>query len=193
MTDTRSGDFMPWLPLLLCVWCAMYFFQLVKTIPHRPWSPNNSHTYLSAPSRSKRGTVLSIRVSHIALSEKAAVRRSLKPVRCNASLTSSSSKIDTTEKFFSSQSSKKSSVPDSPANRCRSSEKATANGFAVGSRNPCVVNAGASSGSCPHIAAIVCKCAWLCSVVACHHFTRRIAISARAANALHLCRSWALV
>ena len=51
----------------------------------------------------------------------------------------------------------------------------------------------ASSGSCPHIDAIVCKCAWLCSVIACHHFTRRVAISARAGNTLHFCKSWALV
>ena len=118
---------------------------------------------------------------------------SLKSVRWNASLTSSSSKIDTTEKCFSSQISKKSSVPDNSSNTCKSSEKATANGFAVGARNPSAVNVCASSGSCPHIAAIVCRCACLCSVIACHHFTLLIAISALAGNTLHLCKSWALV
>ena len=158
---------MPWLPLLLCVWCAMYFFQLVKIMPHRPWSPDYSHTYLSVPSLSKRGVVvLSIKVSHSFRLENAAVRMSLKSVRWNASLTSSSSKIDTTEKYFSSQISKKSSVPDNPSNKCKSSEKATAYGFAVDDKKPSIVNVCASSGSCPHIAAIVCWCAWLCSVIA---------------------------
>ena len=88
-------------------------------------------------------------------------------------------KMDTTENCFSSQSSKKSSVPASSANKCRSSEKATANGFAVGDKNPSAVNLCASPGSCSQIAAIVCMCAWLCSVIACHHLTLLIAISAR--------------
>ena len=42
-------------------------------------------------------------------------------MRWNESLTFSSSKMDTTEKCFSSKSSQKSSVPDSPANKCKSS------------------------------------------------------------------------
>ena len=96
---------------------------------------------------------------------------SLKSVRWKESLTSSLSKMDTTEKCFASQRSKKSSVPDSPANKCKSSEKATAKMFAVGAEMPSVVSVYGSSGSCPQIAASVCKCAWLCSVIACHHFT----------------------
>ena len=94
----------------------MYFFQLVKTSPHLPFSPASSQTYLSTPSQSKRVIVVSIRVSQSLLGN-AAVRISLKSVRWKESLTSSSSKIDTTENRFSSHSSKKSSVPDSPANR----------------------------------------------------------------------------
>ena len=58
LTATRSGDLIPWLPPLLCIWCARNFFQLVKINPHRPLSPSSSQTYLSAPSRSKRRVVL---------------------------------------------------------------------------------------------------------------------------------------
>ena len=47
--------------------------------------------------------------------------------------------MDTTENCFSSQSSKKSSVPGSPANRCTSSEKDTANGLAVGDKESSAV------------------------------------------------------
>ena len=86
-------------------------------------------------------------------------------------------------------SSKKSSVDDSPANRCKSSEKATAKGFAVCAKTPSDVNVCGPSGRCPHIAAIVCKCAWLCSVIACHHSTLLIAISPRAGNTSHLWKS----
>ena len=94
-----------------------------------------------------------------------------------------SSKIDTTENCFSSHSSKKSSVPDSPANRCRSSEKATANGFAVGDRDLSSVSIRASPGSCPQTAAIV----------ACQHLILLMVTSARAGSTFHLCRSCALV
>ena len=47
-------------------------------------------------------------------------------------------------------------------------------------KKPSAVNVCASLGSCPQVSAIVCKCACLCSVIACHHFTLLIAISARA-------------
>ena len=95
---------------------------------------------------------------------------------------SSLSKMDATEKMLlPPRIRKKSSLSDRPTNRCgKSSEKATANGFAVGDREPSAVNVCASPGSCPQTADIVCKCAWLCSVIACHHFTLLIALSARA-------------
>ena len=119
---------------------------------------------------------------------------SLKSVRWKESLTSSSSIMDTTEKCFCAfQSSKKSSVPGSLANKCKSSEKETSKGFAVGAKTPSVVSVCGPSGSCHHIAAIVCRCAWLHSDIACHHFTLLIAISARAGSTFHLWRSWALV
>ena len=159
--------------------------------PHRSRSPDHSHTYLSAPSRSKRGIVLSVKVSQSVWLANAAFRRSLKSVRSKESLRSSSSTVDTTVKCFASQNPKKASVPGSVANTCRPSEKATASGFAVSARTPSAVNVWASSGSCHQIAAIVCRCAWLCS--ASHHFTRLLAISARADNTFHLLRSWALV
>ena len=84
----------------------MNFFQLVKTNPHLPLFPNNSQMYLSVPSRSKRRIVLSVRVSQSVLLEDAAVHMSLKSVCWKESLTSSSSKMDTSENYFSSQSSK---------------------------------------------------------------------------------------
>ena len=137
--------------------------------------------------------VRSINVFQSVSLENAAVRMSLKSVRWKESLTSSSSKTDTTEYCFASQCSKKSSVPDSPANKCKSSEKATAKGFAVCAKTPSDVNVCGPSGSCPQITAIVCKCAWLCSVIACHHLTLLIAISARAGNTFHSQRCWAFV
>ena len=94
------------------------------------------------------------------LLENAAVRMSLKSVRWKVSLTSSWSKMDTTENCFSPHSSKKSSVPDSPANK----EKATANGFADGDRDPSSVSVGASPGSCPHRR----HCLEMCPVVLRH-------------------------
>ena len=114
---------------------------------------------------------------------------SLKSVRWKESLTSSS-KMDTTENCFASHSSKKSSAPDSPALRCKSSEKATAKGFGVGAKTPSDVNGCGPSGICHHIAAIVCKCAWLCSLIAWHLLTLQIAVSASAGDTIHLWRSW---
>ena len=64
----------------------MYFFTLVKTSPHHPFSPSNSQTYLSTPSLSKRGIVLSVKESQSVLFENATVRTSLKSVRWKESL-----------------------------------------------------------------------------------------------------------
>ena len=82
---------------------------------------------------------------------------SLKSVGGQESLTSSPSKIDTTGNGFASHSSKKSSVPDSPTNRCKSSEKATAKGFALCAETPSDVNVCGPSGSCAQSVAIVRK------------------------------------
>ena len=65
--------------LVVCLMCHE-LFQFVKTNPHLPSSPNSSQTYLSAHSRSKRGVVLTVRVSQSVLLESAAVRMSLKSV-----------------------------------------------------------------------------------------------------------------
>ena len=89
-----------------------------------------------SPPDQKRGMGLSVKVSQSVWFVKAAVRISLKSVRWNESLTS----LDTTEKCFASQSSKKSSVPHCPANKCMSSEKTTTNGFAVDARVPSAVS-----------------------------------------------------
>ena len=80
-------------------------------------------------------------------------------------------------------------MPDSPANRCAPSEKASAKGFPVCANAPSVVNVCGPSGSCLHNAAIVCKCAGLCSVIACSV----TAISARVGDNFHLWRSCAFV
>ena len=165
ITATRSGDLMPWLPPMLCVWCALNFFQLPSINLHRPWSPSSPQTYLSVPSRSKRGMVLSISVFQSVWLENAALRMSLKSVRWKESLTSSS-KMDTTENVFDHHNSKKSYVPDGPANRCKSSEKATAKRFAVCAETPSDVNVCSPCGSCHQIVAIACRCAWLCSIIA---------------------------
>ena len=109
----------------------MNFLQLVKTNPHLPLSPNNSQTL---PIEA-RHCLLRQGVPKRFFWENAAVRMSLKSTRWKGSLTSSSSKMDTTENCFAS-------------NRCRSSEKATAEGFAVGDREPSAVNVCASLVSC---------------------------------------------
>ena len=72
---------------------------------------------------------------------------SLKSVRWKASLASSSSNTATTDNCFPSHGSKKSSVPNSPLKRCKSSNKSTANGFAVGAKKSPPVSALA-----PHLA-----------------------------------------
>ena len=123
----------------------MHLFQLVKINPHRPCLPA-FRRHLSVPSRSKRGMVLCISVSQSGECYCSHEFGSL----CTGkeSLRSSSSKVDTTENCFTSHSSKKSSVPGSPPNRCKSSEKATAKGFDVCSKTPSDVNVCGSSGSC---------------------------------------------
>ena len=159
---------MPWLPPWLCVWCAMKLFQLVKINSHRPWSPSSSQTYLCSHPIKPRYCPFHQCVPECLL-KNAAVRMSLKSVRWKESLTSSSSKMDTTENCSASHSSKKSSVPDSPVNRCMSSEKATSKGFAVCAETPSDVNV-----CVPRLPPL--------SVIACHHLTLLIAISARAGN-----------
>ena len=96
-SQRRSGAVIA--AFVVCLMCKP-LFQLVKTSPHLPFSPSSSQTYLSTPSLSNRGIVLSVRVSHNVLFENAAVRISLKSVRWKESLTSSSSKIDITENVF---------------------------------------------------------------------------------------------
>ena len=124
---------------------------------------HNSQTYLLAPSRSKRGIDLSVKVSQSVLLENAAVRMGLKSVRWKESLTSSSSKMDTTENCFSSQSSKNPPCQTAPQTSASLQSKPPQKGSLLVIKSS-AVNVCASPGSCPQIAAIVCKCAQLCSV-----------------------------
>ena len=151
---------------VVCLMCHV-LCQLVKTSPHLPFSPASSQTYLSTPSLSKRRIVLSVKVSQSVLFENAAVRMSLKSVRWKESLTPSSQKWTPPRMAF-------------PPIVRRNPPCQTA-------RDPPSVSVGASPGSCPQTAAIVWRCARLCSVIACYHLILLMATSARASSTFQLC------
>ena len=88
----------------------------------------------------------------------------------------SSSKMDTTEKCFASHSSKKSSVLDRPANKCKVCRESNVAPGVVSQLPP--LSAGVR-GDAPSFL--------------CHHLTLLIVISARAGSTYHLWRSWAFV
>ena len=98
-----------------------------------------------------------------------AVRMSLKSVRWKESLTSSSSKMDTTENCFSSQSSKNPPCQTAPQTGAGLQRKPPQMGSLLVMKKTSAVNVCASPGCCHQIAAIVCKCARWCSVIACHN------------------------
>ena len=156
----------------------MNFFQLVNVNPHRPWSPQQfANTSLcSLPIKASYGPLHQC-VPECLIGE----------CCCSHEFVVCALERSSSENCCAFHSSKKSSVPDSPAKKGASiRRKPLRKDLLWRAKTPSDVNVCRPSGSCPQTAAIVCRCAWLCSVIACHHLTLLIAISARADNTFHL-------
>ena len=63
----------------------------------------------------------------------------------------------------------------------------------MGSKEPSSVNVVCLACKLSPNRAVVCRCARLCSVIACHHLILLMAIPDRARSTFHLSKSWALV